>query len=217
MKKILLTLLMVAFIAAPALAKDAPENQFVTELQNPNAQLDEIKLLDATTARLEIVGSIDSLESKKIWRDFQVLKHKYPKVKKIVFLLSSWGGSGFDGVGLAELLKSIQREGVVIEAHAVGKIASAAVPVFAVCKPRYATPGTVFMLHKARIFKFLADEDVDNLKKQIKSMEILRCGYMQILADNSNLTLKEVEAKIVAETWFTAQEAKAWGLVDEIK
>ena len=219
--KILASLLMVLLLACPVWAEFEPPLgsgvDRVMEITNPVAELDQIRLLSDTVAVYAIFGHISEVDGRILWRQFQILKHRYPGVKKLLVYISSWGGSGFDGVGLADVIIAIKNTGMVVEAHAYGKIASAAIPVYVVCSKRYATKNTVFMLHKAKVFKWFADEDKDMLEKQLEMLAILRAGYIGLIASHTGLGHDELLEKINAETWFLAPTALEWGFVDVIE
>ena len=73
------------------------------------------------------------------------------------------------------------------------------------------------MIHEASLFKFISDEKKGDLIAQTKMIELLETRYNDLIAKRSKLTVKELQEKCKETTWFTAQQAKEWGLVDEIK
>lgn len=139
------------------------------------------------------------------------------KVRKVQLMINSPGGDAFQGLSLADLINRFQARGLIIEAHAAGIVASAAVPVYAVCKPRYAAPGTLFMVHEAALWKWPGRETSSDIRAQNELMENLSDRYLGYLQRNSNLdreTLIQMEKKT---TWFNAEQAKIFGLVDELE
>ena len=101
--------------------------------------------------------------------------------------------------------------------EASGLIASAAVPIFAVGDVRIASRGTMFMIHQAQLFKYISSEKQDDLIAQSKMLCLLEDRYKSLVASKSNLTVDELTLKMAKTTWFTAQEAFEWGLVDKLK
>jgi ATP-dependent protease ClpP protease subunit len=150
-----------------------------------------------------------------LWKTVQVAKHK--KLSKLVIYINSGGGSAFDGLGVCDVILAAQKDGFEVTTEANGLVASAAVPIFAVAQKRISSPGTIFMIHEASLFKFISDEKKSDLVAQTKMIELLEGRYNQLISSRSKLTIEELKAKCKETTWFTAEQAKEWGLVDEIK
>ena len=131
--------------------------------------------------------------------------------------IDSPGGDAFSGLALSDVIIAAQKRGWTITGDAMGIIASAAVPIFAVCKPRLAAPGTIFMVHEAALWKWPGRETSSDIRAQNELMVTLQDRYLSYLVNNSNLSLEEWQAKEKATTWFDSEKAKEWGLVDEIR
>jgi ATP-dependent protease ClpP protease subunit len=158
---------------------------------------------------------INSADTLLLWKNLQVAKHK--GIKKLHIYVNSGGGSGFDGLGISDVLIGIENEGMEVTTEANGLVASAAVPIFVVGQHRIATASTMFMIHESSLFKFIADEKRSDLITQAKMMEMLEARYNKLISERSKLSIEDLKEKCKATTWFTAQEALEWGLVDEIK
>ncbi|KKL46643.1 hypothetical protein LCGC14_2343480, partial [marine sediment metagenome] len=107
--------------------------------------------------------------------------------------------------------------GFEIIAHASGIVASAAVPVFAVCSKRYSAPGTIFMVHETSIWKWPGRETASDIRSQNELMGLIRERYLIKLENYSTLSKDEWGRMEGKTTWFSAEQAKEWGLVDEIE
>ena len=166
-------------------------------------------------AYMYIYLTITGYTAKEFWNDITILNMR--GIKDVHLYLSSGGGSATAGLALADLIEAAKNKGFNIEAHASGIIASATVPVFAVCSKRYAAEGTIFMVHEASIFKYFSNESKSDIRSQNALMELLTTKYMDKLIKYSNLTLKQWEEYERETTWFDAKKAKEWGLVDEIE
>jgi len=138
-------------------------------------------------------------------------------VRSMRLFINSPGGGAFAGLAIADLINQAQRRGWKIEANATGIIASAAVPVFVVCSPRYAAAGTIFMVHEAALWKWPGRETASDIRSQQEMMDVLQLRYLTYLVDNSNLSFGEWVEKEKATTWFTADKALSWGMVDEVR
>jgi ATP-dependent protease ClpP protease subunit len=150
-----------------------------------------------------------------LWKTVQVAKYK--RLSKLVIYINSGGGSAFDGLGVCDVILAAQKDGFDVTTEANGLVASAAVPIFAVAQKRISSPGTIFMIHEASLFKFISDEKKSDLVAQTKMIDLLENRYNQLIASRSKLTVEELKTKCKETTWFTAEQAKEWGLVDEIK
>jgi len=220
MKKLLMTTLIILFCITPALAKDDCNcsKDGITrtmEIKDESSQLSNGTTIYKDTAYMQIWSTITSVEAVSMWNDIQILKAR--GIKKIVIYISSGGGSAFAGLGLADQIEIAQRGGFNVECHASGIIASATVPIFAVCSERYASPGTIFMVHEASMFKYFSNESKSDIRSQNELMELLTDRYMDKLASHSKLTKEEWEAKEKETTWFCVDKAQEWGLVDKIE
>ncbi len=157
------------------------------------------------------VGDVTNL-----WNDICVLT-KSTNIRTVNLFINSPGGDAFSGLALADQIERAKREGFHIIAHASGIVASAAVPVFAVCDERLAAPGTIFMVHETSIWKWPGRETASDIRSQNRLMNLLRERYIGKLAKYSKLDREEWEELEHNTTWFSAEKAKSYGLVDKIE
>ena len=129
--------------------------------------------------------------------------------------INSPGGSAFDGLSISDLIVKAQNVwGFTFRAHASGIVASAAVPIFAVCKERYATEGALFMVHEAALWKWPGRETASDIKTQSFMMDLLRDQYTSYLVNNSKLAADKWNELQEETTWFTTKQAIEFGIVD---
>jgi len=132
--------------------------------------------------------------------------------------INSPGGSAFDGLSISDLIvKAQDLWGFTFRAHATGIIASAAVPIFAVCKERYATEGAIFMVHEAALWKWPGRETASDIRTQNLMMDMLQDQYTSYLVNNSKLSEEKWNSLQKETTWFTTKQAMEFGLVDFIE
>jgi len=159
------------------------------------------------TAYISLTGTIWGDSPNELWQNLLVLKRQ--GITKITLIVNSGGGSAFGCFAYCEMLDKAKDEGFYILGKAHGLVASAAVPIFAACSERIATPNTIFMVHKPpRIY---ADEDVCELFDMTDEI------YVSLLAKYSDLEFEEADKKCNEFTWFSAKQAKRWGIVDRIE
>ena len=131
---------------------------------------------------------------------------------KLNILLSSLGGSIYDGFVLATL---IQNARIPIAIHATNHIDSIANVIFLSAKYRTAESHAKFFLHGASI----SDNNLDEKKllEQLSSIRNHNTRIAYFISENCSLPLKKVKSIMKAGTTISAQEALKCGIVQEIK
>jgi ATP-dependent protease ClpP protease subunit len=164
----------------------------------------------------KITSSITQYEITNLRNDLRLLYAEGHRV--IIILISSGGGDAFTGLGIADVIDLYEKKGVTFLMRAYSIVASAAIPIFASGSERVCTPSTLFMVHEASLFKYgLFRETHSDIKSQNAMMDMLRDSYLKNLAANSSRTY-EFWANLEGNTtWFTAEQALEWGLVDLIE
>ena len=152
----------------------------------------------------------------KLSSDLSKLKD-FTDYRVIDLNINSPGGSAFDGLSISDLIIKYQAQGFTFRGHAAGIVASAAVPIFAVCNERYATEGAIFMVHEAALWKWPGRETASDIKTQSFMMDLLRDQYTSYLVNNSKLSTNKWNELQTKTTWFTTTQAKDFGLVDFIE
>jgi ATP-dependent Clp protease protease subunit len=185
------------------------------QVKNHEGELSHFAFITDGEAHYKLFAGISMSDTTNLWQDLVVLKSL--GITKLFIYINSPGGSANDGLGLSDVIALGIKDGMDITTVAVGVVASAAVPVFASGKHRISMPNAEFMVHEAKLGKYLAWESAKDLKTQQGMMDRLRERYVGILVANSKLSEKEWKDKIECTTFFGAEEALLWGLVDEIK
>jgi ATP-dependent protease ClpP protease subunit len=172
---------------------------------------------DVGLAFVKIYAGLSVSDVHRLWNDMMYLKYK-TDIKKVILFINSGGGEAFSGLALADIIIRAQAEGITFEANASGIIASAAVPVFAVCDYRIAAKGTIFMVHEAALWKWPGRETSSDIRAQNELMILLQDRYLGYLVGRSKLSLEKWQMMEKATTWFSAEKALTEiGIVDEIK
>ena len=187
------------------------------EVNNPNGELSMLTFILKGKAYTKLFSGLGVGDVTHFWNDICVLDSM--GIRDMDLFINSPGGSAFAGLALSDEIKRAQHKGFKITAYASGIIASAAVPVFAVCDYRIAAASTLFMLHEASIFKWAGVESAGDIEAQTKMMRILSDRYTGLLADRTPAKYDAGfwEKTCKATTWFDAEEAKRWGIVDKIR
>ena len=186
------------------------------EVSNPAGHLSQLSFIAKDKAFIKIFSGLSVADVTRLWSDLIFLENN-TSIRDVTLFINSSGGDAFSGLALADQIERARRRGFHITAHASGIIASAAVPVFAACDVRLAAPGTIFMVHETSLWKWPGRETASDIRSQNELMELLRERYIGKLATYSKLDDAKWEELEYKTTWFSAETAMAWGLVDKIE
>jgi ATP-dependent Clp protease protease subunit len=199
--------------------KDEDEKERINksmEVPNQEGHLSQLSFISKEKAFVKIFSGLSVSDVTRLWNDLVVLENN-TKIRDVNLFINSPGGDAFSGLALADQIERARRKGFRITAHASGIIASAAVPVFAVCNERRAAPGTIFMVHEAALWKWPGRETASDIRSQNELMSLLRERYIGKLTANSKLDKSKWEELEKKTTWFSVEKAMDWGLVDKIE
>ncbi|MGD2097487.1 MAG: ATP-dependent Clp protease proteolytic subunit [Desulfobacterales bacterium] len=186
------------------------------EVPNQEGHLSQLSFISKDKAFVKIFSGLSVSDVTRLWNDLCVLENN-TNIRHVNLFINSPGGDAFSGLALADQIERARRKGFHITAHASGIIASAAVPVFAVCNRRYAAPGTIFMVHEAALWKWPGRETASDIRSQNELMSLLRERYIGKLTANTKLDKVKWEELEKKTTWFSVEKALDWGLVDKIE
>lgn len=186
------------------------------EVPNQEGHLSQLSFISKDKAFVKIFSGLSVSDVTRLWNDLCVLENN-TNIRQVNLFINSPGGDAFSGLALADQIERARRKGFHITAHASGIIASAAVPVFAVCNQRYAAPGTIFMVHEAALWKWPGRETASDIRSQNELMSLLRERYIGKLTANTKLDKIKWEELEKKTTWFSVEKALDWGLVDKIE
>ena len=186
------------------------------QIRNQEGTLSNLSFICKDEAYVKIFSALTVSDVTNMWNDICVLT-KTTDIRKLNLFINSPGGDAFSGLALADQIERAKKSGFHVTAHASGIVASAAVPVFAVCNERLAAPGTIFMVHETAIWKWPGRETASDIRSQNRLMNLLRDRYLEKLTQYSALDREEWEELEHKTTWFSAEKAKSWGLVDKIE
>lgn len=166
-------------------------------------------------AELFLYGDI----ARQSWLDDDVTPNRFAdelkaagEVDEITVYINSGGGDIFAARAIAnQLLRHKARVTAVID----GLCASAATIIACRCDCVKAYKDSTYMIHPAKmgIFDFC---DSVQLKKGIEALDAVESGIVSLYAEKSGIS-EEKARKLMNETnWWTAEQAKEHGFVDEI-
>jgi ATP-dependent protease ClpP protease subunit len=188
-------------VAIKATTPDASYIGMGMEVGNPGLELSQISAISNGKLFVKIYSGLSVADVTRMWNDLIYLENE-TDIKDVQLFIDSPGGDAFSGLALADTIKKFRGRGFHFTAHATGIIASAAVPVFAVCDVRLATLSTIFMVHEAALWKWPGRETASDIRTQGKLMDLLQKLYLDIMVENSKLTFKQWVAMEKATAWF---------------
>jgi len=171
-------------------------------------------MLDERLLRERIIwleGEVRDENSNRIAKQLQVLAAEDP-TRDITLYINSPGGSITAGMVIYDTMQLIPNDVTTI---AMGLAAS--MGQFLLCAgaagKRYATPNTRIMMHQplGGIGGTASD-----IKIQAEQMLFIKRRMAQLIAEHTGQSLEKIEADSDRDRWFTADEAKSYGLIDHV-
>lgn len=125
--------------------------------------------------------------------------------------INSPGGSAFDGIEIRNYLKDLKAH-VIVEITALA--ASAASIIAMGADEIVMRTGSTLMIHEASTIAYGTKTDI---QKTMNALEAIDESLVDIYVEKTGLSRDEIRDMIVAETWFTAEQALEKGFVDRIE
>jgi ATP-dependent Clp protease protease subunit len=135
-------------------------------------------------------------------------------ITQFIILISSPGGSVLHGLSAYNYLKGLP---VTITTHNFGSVDSIGVVVFCGGSKRFSVPQARFLLHgvSANFQKERLEEK--QLEERLKGLKIDVENIAKVIAANTGRSVQDVTNAMLERTTLNPEEAKEWGLVDDIK
>ncbi len=136
-------------------------------------------------------------------------------VKDFVILISSPGGSVIHGLSTYNYLKGLP---VNIVTHNFGSVDSIGIVLYCAGTRRLSVPQARFLLHGVSA-QFSGNQNLEEkqLEERLKGLRIDNENIAKVLAANTGKNVKEVASAMLERITLNPEEAKSWGLVNEIK
>ncbi|MDP1807924.1 MAG: ATP-dependent Clp protease proteolytic subunit [Actinomycetota bacterium] len=156
-------------------------------------------------------GEIETDRSKEVVRKMLEFEAK-DAGEPIILKISSSGGSALDGLAIVETMRTITSP---VMTFCLGYAFSMALVVLAAGErgSRFCTRGSWVMMHQISAGRY---QRFDELKTTFTFYERLNTQLAKILADSSGQKLTKIEQDMREDVWMAADQAKSFGLVDEI-
>lgn len=177
---------------------------------------DRLEWNELNSGVIRVTDGIDSYVTTDIMRRIDFLIKK--GAKKIQFYITSPGGSVYHSMALYDRIAYLPKQGIKTEAYVEGMAASAASMILLqAVQKRYATSSARFLLHEPRRWSFFESQRTSDMKDGTVEMVAITDSVYNILAKRCGKTKTEI-AKVIdrKEVWMSSQEAKKFGLIDEV-
>ncbi|MFA4835613.1 MAG: ATP-dependent Clp protease proteolytic subunit [Dehalococcoidia bacterium] len=135
--------------------------------------------------------------------------------RQFILLISSPGGSVFHGLSAYNYLKGLPAE---IVTHNFGSVDSIGVVLYCGGGRRLSVPQARFLLHGVSAqFPQNTNLEEKQLEERLKGLRIDIENIAKVVAANTGKSAEAVTQAMLDRTTLNPEEAKAWGLVHEIK
>lgn len=181
--------------------------------KTPKLMGDKIDQALLEKRRIFLSDAVDSDTAKEIIRKIWYLDHIAPG-KPILFVINSPGGSVDSGFAIWDQFKMISSPVITLVTGLAASMGSLLSLVAGKGK-RLATANARIMIHQPLIGGVIRGQATD-LDIQAKEMLKTRAMLVEMYADATGKDIATIEKAINRDNWMTAQEAKNFGLLDEI-
>lgn len=135
-------------------------------------------------------------------------------VSQFIILILCPGGSVFHGLSAYNYLKGSP---VAITTHNFGSVDSIGVVLFCGGSKRLSVPEARFLLHGVSAGFQNERLEEKQLEERLKGLRIDIENIAKVIAANTDKTVQDVTNAMLERTTLNPHDAKAWGLVHEIK
>lgn len=128
--------------------------------------------------------------------------------------INTYGGSVYAGLGICDIIEELAKQ-FNVKIFCSGYIMSMGVPIILSGTVRYAYKNTTFMIHEVSSFGW---GKLTQIKEDVKETERLNGILKDIICKKSKVTKKEINEwyEKKRDVFLSAEEAKDYGLIDEI-
>jgi ATP-dependent Clp protease, protease subunit len=136
-------------------------------------------------------------------------------VKDFIILISSPGGSVIHGLSTYNYLKGLP---VNIITHNFGSVDSIGIVLYCAGTRRLSVPQARFLLHGVST-QFTGNQNLEEkqLEERLKGLRIDSENIAKVISVNTGKNMQEVINAMLERITLNPEEAKSWGLVNEIK
>lgn len=190
-----------------------PKNDKEIDPSNFSRLDDKIDHVLLDSRRIFLSDAVDNESANDIIKKIWYLELTQPG-KPILFIINSPGGSVDSGFAIWDQIKMITSPVTTL----VTGLAASMGSVLSLCaapKRRFATRNARIMIHQPAIGGVIKGQATD-LEIQAKEIIKTRQALVDLYVEATGRSPESIERAIDRDTWMTAEEAKTFGLLDEI-
>jgi ATP-dependent Clp protease protease subunit len=185
----------------------------VTDVPPPNGQTlaEEVGKRLLARRRVMLVGEINPTSATLVCSQLLVLDAENAK-EPIVLYINSPGGSVDDGFAIYDTMRTLRAEVVTV---CLGMAASMAQFVLTAGTPgrRYAHEYSRILMHQPH---GQVQGDATDINIQAAQFKYMKETMAQLIAKHSGQPVERIVADADRDRWFTAGEAREYGLIDHV-
>lgn len=159
-------------------------------------------------------GAVDDTSVRSCMYDLGLWTRRDPG-EDITIVFNSPGGNVFEGLALFDYIKELQSRGTTFTTVAAGMAASMGGILLQAGDHRLMHPNAFMLIHEVSSMSWGTSSE---MKDEVKLMDRLQDRTLNILAERSTLTKRQIKNKWERKDWWLdAQEALKLGFVDEVR
>ena len=173
-----------------------------------------VSLMDELMSNREIycLGEINAESAGALILQLKYLERQDAD-SEITMYISSPGGEVSSGLAIYDIMQTVS---CPIKTVCVGTAASFGAVLFAAGNKREMLPHSKLMIHDPLIAGTGFTGSATSISEKVGNLMKTRDVIGEILSRHTKRTLDEIYEKTAKDTWFTAEEAIAFGLADAI-
>lgn len=185
-------------------------NPFRKKIMKSNAKMMARMAPDGGTAILTLTGTVGHWGfSSEYWDEMEAYCQEQ-KASKLVLRINSPGGYLLDGMAIVDKIKA---SGLEVEAEVFGMCGSAATLVALACGRVRMSRNSRWMVHHPT--GVLAGE-LEDLENGLADFKAMRLQAFEMYAEKTGKSVEELMEAHAHGVFYTAEQARAYGWVDEI-
>ncbi len=161
---------------------------------------------------VDVSGEITQESAHKIVSSLLDLDAK-PDPSPIGIRISSPGGSLFAVLAICDVMRNLKHDVITV---GIGQIVSGGALILSSGSKRYISKHSMVMLHQPSLAISDWEPSFSEFREFGQTLIKIENQMYSVLAENTGKTEAEIKEEFQKEKWFTAEEAIANGLADEL-
>lgn len=174
----------------------------------------DLQSINMADRKLFLFGTIDDSTANDFLQAF--LYYEQEKDLPLYIYINSCGGSVQSGLTIIDIIKNTCIKDVYLIATSTAASMGALILSSGAKGKRFALPNCQIMVHQPLIGGSGLTGSADDIESYSKKLTETKVKLNKILAENTGKKLSEIEAATSFDNFMSADEAKDFGIIDEI-